>query len=274
MAQGNGVPAGVDTTTASPARMYDYMLGGQHNFAVDRAAIEELRAQMPELADAAWANRGFRGRAAIWMAKRGIRQFLDIGAGLPTQNNTHQAVHRIAPLARVAYVDIDPMMSRLAGELYVSNGTTAVIQADLRDPDSLLGDPDLCALIDFSRPVGLLMTAVMQFVADEASPWALVARYAAAVPPGSYLALSHITGDRLPPRLVQRGTEVYDRAAHSAYPRGRAEVARFFDGLELVPPRPGAEPALTYPGLWGAEDPETADSDGSRAFYCGVARRP
>jgi hypothetical protein len=274
MAQDNGVPAGVDTTTASPARMYDYMLGGQHNFAVDRAATEQLRAQMPELADAAWANRGFRGRAATWMARRGIRQFLDIGAGLPTQNNTHQAVHRIAPLARVAYVDIDPMISMLAGELSASNGTTAVIQADLRDPDSLLGDPDLRALIDFGQPVGLLMTAVMQFVADEAGPWALVARYVAAVPPGSYLALSHITGDRLPPRLVQRGTEVYDRAVHRAYPRGRAEVERFFDGLELVPPRPGLAPALTYPGLWGAEDPEAADSDGSRAFYCGVARRP
>jgi S-adenosyl methyltransferase len=210
MTQANGVPAGVDTTTASPARMYNYMLGGQHNFAVDREATEQLRAQMPELADAAWANRSFHGRAAIWMAKRGIRQFLDIGAGLPMQNNTHQAVHKIAPAARVVYVDYDPMMSALGGELCVSNGTTAVIQADLRDPDGVLGNPDLRALIDFSRPAGLLMTAVMQC-----------------------------------------GAEVYGRTTQTAYPRDRAEVARFFEGLELVSPGPGMEPALTHPGMWG-----------------------
>jgi S-adenosyl methyltransferase len=114
MTQANGVPAGVDSNTANPARMYNYLLGGRHNFPVDRAAAERLRARMPELADAAWANRGFHGRAAVWMAKRGIRQFLDIGSGLPTQNNTHQAVQRIVPAARVAYVDIDPMLGALA----------------------------------------------------------------------------------------------------------------------------------------------------------------
>jgi hypothetical protein len=274
MTQANGVPAGVDSTIASPARMYNYILGGQHNFPVDRAAAERLRARMPELADAAWANRGFHGRAAVWMAERGIRQFLDIGSGLPMQNNTHQAVQRIIPAARVVYVDIDPMLGTLASELCVGNGTTAVIQADLGDPDSVLGHPGLRALIDFTEPVGLLMTAVLQFVADERDPWMLSARYTSAVAPGSYLALSHATSDRLPPVLVQSGIEVYSRAAYPVYPRSRAEVARFFDGLDLVPPWRGAAAALTYPGLWGAEDPEAADSDGSRAFYCGVARRP
>jgi hypothetical protein len=274
MTQANGVPAGVDNNIASPARMYGYLLGGQHNFPVDREAAEHLRAAMPELADAAWANRGFHGRAAVWMAKRGIRQFLDIGSGLPTQNNTHQAVQRIAPAARVVYVDIDPMLVPLAGELCAGNGTTAVIQADLRNPDSVLDHPGLRALIDFTEPAGLLMTAVLQFVADDRDPWALVARYTGAVAPGSYLALSHPTSDRLPPLVVQRGIEVYASTAYPVYPRSRAEVARFFDGLDLVPPRRGAAAALTYPGLWGAEDPEAADSDGSRACYCGVARRP
>jgi hypothetical protein len=253
--------------------MYDYMLGGQHNFPVDREAAERFRAQMPDLLDAAWANRGFHGRAAIWMAENGIRQFLDIGSGLPTQNNTHQAVHKVDPLARVVYVDIDPMVSALAGELLADDGTTAVIQADLCDAGSVLSAPGLRSLIDFTQPTGLLMTAVMQFVGDDRDPWAIVARYVSALAPGSYLALSHITGDRLPPRLVERGTEVYSKAAQSAHPRSHAQVARFFDDMELVPPWSGAEAALTYPGLWGAEDRESADSDGSRAFYCGVARR-
>jgi hypothetical protein len=269
------MPPEIDTTTPSPARMYDYMLGGQHNFPVDREATERFRAQMPDLRDAAWANRGFHGRAAIWMAEHGIRQFIDIGSGLPTQNNTHQVVQQVAPDARVVYVDIDPMVKVLARELLSGGGATvAVLQADLRDPDSVLGHPDLRALIDFRQPAGLLMTAVMQFVADDRDPWGLVARYVDAVAPGSYLGLSHITGDRLPPQAVRRGTEVYGKAAQSAHPRSRADVARFFDGLELVPPWSGAEPALAFPGTWGAEDPEAADSDGSRAFYCGVARRP
>jgi len=275
MTQDNGVPAGVDSDIASPARMYDYMLGGQHNYPSDRTAVERIRAQVPELSDAAWANRGFHGRSAVWMARRGIRQFLDIGSGLPTRNNTHQAVHKIAPGARVVYVDIDPMLGSLAGELCPGNGTTtAVIQADLREPDRVLSHPDLCARIDFGQPAGLLMTAVLHFVADDRDPWALLARYAGALAPGSYVALSHATADRLPPRIVQRGSEVFARSAHPVYPRTRAQVTRFFDGLELVPPWPGARPEVTYAGLWGAEDLAAADSDGSRAFYCGVARRP
>ncbi len=162
---------GVDTTTPSPARLYDYYLGGTHNFAADREAAEKLKAEAPDLIDAMWANRGFHGRAG-----QGIRQFVDIGSGLPTQNNTHEAVHRVAPEARVAYVDNDPMVAAHAEALLAGNGTTAVIAADLRDPAALLGDPGLRALIDFAEPAGVLMTAVMQFVADDSDPWGLVAR--------------------------------------------------------------------------------------------------
>ena len=167
---------GVDTTTPSPARLYDYYLGGTHNFAADREAAEKLKAEAPDLIDAMWANRGFHGRAAVWLARQGIRQFVDIGSGLPTQNNTHEAVHRVAPEARVAYVDNDPMVAAHAEALLAGNGTTAVIAADLRDPAALLGDPGLRALIDFAEPAGVLMTAVMQFVADDSDPWGLVAR--------------------------------------------------------------------------------------------------
>ncbi len=254
--------------------MYDYMLGGTHNFQIDRDATEQFRAQMPDLADAAWANRGFHGRAARWMAiERGIRQFIDIGSGLPTQSNTHEVVRAVAPGAKVAYVDNDPMVGVLASELLTDDGATAVIVADLREPDAVLGDARVRALIDFGEPVGLLMTAVLQFVPDEDDPWGLVGRYLAALCPGSYLALSHITRDKLPPRLVETGVQVYQRASESAFPRTLAEIERFFAGLEVVPPYEGAGPVITNVGLWGSEDPASADTDGSRAFYCGVARR-
>ncbi|HEX9033083.1 MAG TPA: SAM-dependent methyltransferase [Streptosporangiaceae bacterium] len=269
------VPDGVDPTRPSPARMYDYMLGGTHNFQIDRDATERFRAQMPDLYDAAWANRGFHGRAIRWMAiEHGIRQFVDIGSGLPTQNNTHEVAEAVAPGSHVVYIDSDPMVSVLASELLTDNGTTAVIQADLRDPDDVLSRPELRALIDFGRPVGLLMTAVLQFIDDSSDPWGLAARYVGALCPGSYLALSHITRDKLPPVAVATGVQVYQSATESAHPRTLAEITRFFDGLELVPPYPGAGPALTNVGMWGSESPEEADSDGSRAFYCGVARRP
>jgi len=138
----------------------------------------------------------------------------------------------------------------------------------------VLGHPALTGLIDFAEPAGVLMTAVMHFVPDDLDPWGLVARYMAAIAPGSYLALSHGTYENLPPHLVQAGVDLLAQTAENAYPRSRAAVERFFDGLELVPPYPGADPAVTYVGLWGAEDLAAADSDGSRGFYCGVARRP
>jgi hypothetical protein len=267
------VPPGVDPTRPSPARLYDYFLGGTNNFPADREAAEQLKAHIPDVVDALWANRGFHGRAAAWMARRGIRQFLDIGSGLPTQNNTHESVQRVAPETRVVYVDNDPMVAAHAGALLSADGTTAVILADLRDPEALLSHPDLLRLIDFAEPVGVLMTDVMHFVADDEDPWGLVARYMAAVAPGSYLALSHGTSENLPPRQVQASEDTMSRATANVYPRSRADVARFFEGLELVEPYENAEPAITYAGMWAAEDPEAADSDGSRGFYCGVARR-
>ena len=193
--------------------MYDYVLGGKHNFPVDREAAEWVRERAPDLEDAAWVNRAFHQRAARWMAaERGLRQFLDIGSGLPTEGNTHGIVQRVAPEAHVVYVDLDPMVRAYACELLAHDGTTAVITADMRQPDTVLNDPGLRRLIDLDEPVGLLMTAVLHFVADDNDPWGLVARYMKALAPGSYLALSHVTYDRLPPALVQASSEVYARA--------------------------------------------------------------
>jgi hypothetical protein len=267
------VPPGVDPTRPSPARLYDYFLGGTNNFPVDREAAEYLKARIPDVADALWANRGFHGRAAVWMARQGIRQFLDLGSGLPTQNNTHESVHKVDPEARVVYVDNDPMVAAHAGALLAADGTTTVILADLREPEALLSHPDLVRLIDLAEPVGVLMTDVMHFVPDDEDPWGLVATYMAAVPPGSYLALSHGTDENLPPSQTKATAETMAKSTASVHARSRAGVERFFEGLELVPPYKGAEPAITYAGLWGAEDVAAADTDGSRGFYCGVARR-
>ncbi len=274
MPEADVVPEGVDPALPSPARLYDYYLGGTANFESDRKMAEQIRRLVPEIADAAWANRGFHGRAAVWMARQGIRQFIDLGSGLPTQNNTHQAVSAAAPGSRVVYVDIDPMVAAYGSALVAPGGRTAVITGDVRDPAGVLGHPELRRLIDFSAPVGVLMTAVLHFIADDSDPWELVARYMAATVPGSYLALSHSTSDNLPPRIVSGGLGLYSSAQSSVFLRSRADVARFFEGLDLVPPHPGAEPELAYVGLWGAEDLSAADTDGSRATYCGVARRP
>ncbi|HEY6275783.1 MAG TPA: SAM-dependent methyltransferase [Streptosporangiaceae bacterium] len=267
------VPPGVDPSVPSPARLYDYYLGGRHNFPADRAAAERIMKVMPDISDAAWANRGFHQRAARWMADHGIRQFIDIGSGLPTAGNTHQVVREVAADARVVYVDIDPMVALFSAELLSGDANTGMITGDLRDPAAVLGHPDLLALIDFTEPAGLLMTAVMHFVAPAADPWGLVATYLAALAPGSYLALSHVTADGLPPRAVEVGREEYARSTESIFLRPRAQVERFFDGLELGQPYPDARPGLCYVGEWGADEPELADSEGSRVLYCGVGQK-
>jgi hypothetical protein len=268
------VPAGVDPTRPSPVRIYDYFLGGTHNFPADREAAERLTATVPDVLDAMLANRGFHGRAAIWIAGQGVRQFIDIGAGLPTRNNTHEAVHKVAPDARVVYVDHDPMVAAYSGPLRAAGGTTMLITADWRNPGAVLGDLGLRRLIDLGHPAGVLMTTLLSFVPDEDDPWGLVARYMEAVAPGSYLALSHGTYDRMPPGMIQAGREALANMAEKVHLRSKAEVERFFDGLDLVPPYAGAGQVITYAGLWGAEDVEAADTEGSRGIYCGVARRP
>ena len=186
----------VDPDRPAPARIYDYLLSGKNNFQADRDAAERITALVPELRDCAWANRGFHQRAAKWIAQHGIRQFIDIGSGLPTVGNTHEVVHRVDPDCRVVYVDNDPMVREQAAAILGDDDTVRVILGDLRDPGSILDDPALRELIDFSQPAGLLMTAVVHFVADESDPWQLLARYLDRLGPGSYLALSHLSDDQ------------------------------------------------------------------------------
>jgi S-adenosyl methyltransferase len=267
------VSAGIDVSRPAPARIYDYLLNGKNNFPSDREAARRIMTLVPEIRDCAWGNRGFHQRAARWIAEHGVRQFVDIGSGLPTVGNTHEVVRPVQPECRVVYVDNDPMVPEHAGGLLAGRPGVGVILGDLRDPGQLLADSRLRELIDFGRPAGLLMTAVMHFVADEHDPWGLIRRYVAALAPGSYLALSHLTSDHKPPRAVREFTRVFARATEQVHFRSRAEVERFFAGLTLVDPHdPGAAGRLCYVGDWAAEDATAADSDGSRWLYCGVAR--
>jgi S-adenosyl methyltransferase len=188
--------------------------------------------------------------------------------------NTHEVVQRLVPEARVVYVDNDPLVRLHSEPLLAGNGSTTVILGDLRDPEGILGHPELRRLIDFTEPAGLLMTGVLMFVADTDGPHQLVARYLRELAPDSYLSLSHLSADHKSEQAVQGFRAVFDTATEHLYFRSRAEVARFFTGLELVPPYQGRPPELTYAGLWGAEDPVAADTDGSRWLWCGVGRRP
>ncbi len=274
MTQVPPAPPGVDVSRPAPSRIYDYMLRGHHHFASDVEAAQRILSAVPEIQDCAWSNRGFHQRAAKWIAQQGVAQFVDIGSGLPTVGNTHEVVQKVNPDARVVYIDNDPMVAEQAGPLLAGDASTRVICADLRDPDSILDHPQLRELIDFSRPVGLLLTAVLMFVADSSDPWDLVARYTGALVPGSYLALSHLTDDYKPPVTTERFRAVFDHATAQMHFRSREAIGRFFDGLAIVPPYDGAQAALCYTGIWGAEDPVLADSEGARWLYCAVAEKP
>lgn len=273
MADTEEIPPGVEVSKPSVARVYDCLLGGVHNFAADQAAAELMKASAPELVDAAFANRGFHQRAAKWIAEQGIRQFIDLGSGLPTVGNTHEVVRKVQPDAHVVYVDNDPMVKAYGTHLLEGDDEAAVVLADLREPDAVLGSEAILRLIDFDQPAAVLMTAVLHFVSDADDPVALVGRYVAALAPGSYLALSHTTGDQKPPRAVEAMNEAGRRSAGGNYVRTFDQVRQIIGQLELVAPYAGAPAGITWVGLWGCEDPGSADSDGSRWLYCAVARK-
>ncbi|MEU5530123.1 SAM-dependent methyltransferase [Micromonospora chersina] len=262
---------GEPTTTATDAearpnvaRMYDYYLGGCHNFAADRAAAEQILTLFPDTGVAAQTNRAFLRRAVRHAAERGVRQFLDIGAGLPTQGNVHEIVREVAPGSRVVYVDNDEVAVAYARRLLPTDGRTVVVRGDLRRPDELLAEPDVRGVLDLTEPVALLLVAVLHFVPDADDPWAAVARLRDATAPGSMLALSHLTMDGAPPLPAQQGTAVYQRSSAPLVPRTHAAALRFFDGYDLV------EPGLVWLADWRPDgEPRSAVSHG----YGGVGLR-
>jgi hypothetical protein len=224
------------------ARVYDYWLGGKDNFAVDRIAAERVIAAYPDIVRSARANRAFLARAVRYLVREaGVRQFLDIGTGLPAANNTHEVAQSTAPECRVVYVDNDPVVLSHAQALLASgpDGATAYVDADLRDPETILAAA--AEVLDFSRPVAVMLVAILQHISDEEDPYGIVARLAAGVPSGSYLALSHPARDIEAAAMAEIADRMNELVAEKVTFRTRAGVLRFFDGLELV--EPGVVPA-------------------------------
>jgi hypothetical protein len=226
---------GIDSSVATAARMYDYFLGGHENFAVDRIAALKIIQAAHEIPELARENRKFLGRAVRFLVgEAGISQFLDLGTGLPTRGNVHQVAQQLNPAARVIYVDNDPMVYAHSRALKTGDGT-AVIQADMRDTDKILGHPDLRRLTDPSEPLAVMFISVLHFISDADAPHEIVRKYLGAFAPGSYLALSHATTDPSP-RTAETVASVYAATTNPATARTRAEILQFFDGLELVGP--------------------------------------
>ena len=278
MARDEGAPAdgaavrserpAVDTSVASQARMYDYLLGGKDNFAVDRDAVEQALKVWPDMAFTARANRAFLGRAVRYLAgEEGMWQFLDIGSGIPAAGNVHEVAQAAAPESRVVYVDYDPTVLAHASALLTSDGpgATMFIDADLRAPDTILADA--ARLLDFGQPTAVTLMAILNALPDSDDPHGIVARLMDAVPSGSYLALTHLgldlLGGETDDGLETMQAQVMRKQFTS---RTREEVARFFQGLEMA-----------APGLVRVEDwrPEPgAGSAGTSALWCAVARKP
>ncbi|MEU8922963.1 SAM-dependent methyltransferase [Kitasatospora sp. NPDC048545] len=265
---GAGAAADLRPDIPHPARMYDYYLGGKDNFPADRAAAEKALAANPEFRSTARANRGFLTRAVRCVADLGTDQFLDIGTGIPTAGNTHEIAQAADPDARVVYVDNDPIVLSHARALMAGagHGRTTVIQADLRQPEPLLDTVRAADLLDFSRPVGLVLAAVLHFLRDEDEPYRAVATLLDALPSGSHLVLSHGTADFIPAAVRDRVTGVYDKATAPLVGRSRAEVHAFFDGLDLLDPG-----VVTVP-LWRPDTPPTAGAE-RVSMYGAVARK-
>jgi hypothetical protein len=248
--------------------MYDYYLGGKDNYLVDREAVAEVEKWFPTVRLCARINRDFMQRSTMYLAREcGIDQYLDIGTGIPTAPNLHQIAQEVTPAARVVYADSDPLVLAHARALLTStpDGRTAYLSADARDPRAILDSPKLREVLDLSRPVALSMIAVLHFVDDDAAPYDVVSTLTEALAPGSYLTITHLTPD-FDPDGIERAVGVYRANGLSCRARGRAEFARFFDGVDLV------DPGIGVPHRWraGIEPPPSMDKRVS--FYSAVAR--
>jgi S-adenosyl methyltransferase len=257
----------IDTTVAHSARVHDYWLGGKDNFAADREAGDAVMDAYPGIVMSVRANRAFLARAVRFLAaEAGIRQFLDIGTGIPAANNTHDVAHSAAPSCRVVYVDYDPVVLTHARALLTSSTPGAIdyIDADLRDPQTILRHA--ARTLDFSRPVAVMLIAIMHLIVDEDDPYGLVGQLLAAVPGGSYLALSQVASDIQAEQMAEAAKRYNRLARETQRHRSRAEVARFFDGLDLV------EPGLVPVQQW--RPAADLEARARSAMWGGVARKP
>jgi hypothetical protein len=255
------VPAEVDLSRPSAARVYDYYLGGSHNLEVDRRMAREAISLWPDLPAIMHANRAFLRRAVRYLAGRGITQFLDIGSGIPTAGNVHEIAQKADPDSRVVYVDIDPVAVAHSRALLAGNEGAMVVHGDLRRPDTILADPTVTGLLDLSEPVAVLMVAVLHFVSDADRPVDIVRRYRDISVPGSYLVLSHAARDE----SVDRAAAEYAQTVNDFWLRGPDEVNALLAGYELLPP------GLTSVTRW-RPDPGTEPEPIPQ--LCAVGRKP
>jgi SAM-dependent methyltransferase len=261
-------PDGIDMAQPNVARIYDYLLGGKDNFAVDRRAAKRLIAAIPDVAAIARDNRSFLGRVVRYLViEGGIRQFLDLGSGLPTHANVHELAQGVAPEARVVYVDDDPVVASHRRALLTTGGRVGMVHGDLRDPADILRHPEVLGLLDLTKPLAVLCTSTLHFIADAEEPQRIIAEYRARMAPGSYLAISHGILEDDPDGEGEAAADVFRHASSQLYVRPLAEVLRFFDGFELV------EPGLTWITAWRPE-PGTTPVGRPYSMRGGVGRKP
>ena len=259
----------IDTSVPHVARVYDYWLGGKNNYAVDRETGDEAIRAYPDMRSSVRANRAFLRRSVRYLTEEaGIRQFLDVGTGLPSANNTHEVAQAAAPESRIVYVDNDPIVLAHARALLTSDpqGATGYLDADARDTGRIL--TGAAELLDFSQPVAVMLIAILQLVTDDDDPYRLVAGLTAAIPSGSFLAVTHVAGDmgRMTPGALEAARRLSELLPQRVHPRSHAQVTKFFDGLELV--EPGVVPVQQWRP---ASDDEAA---APAALWGGVARKP
>jgi hypothetical protein len=260
-------PEGVRLDQPSPARIYDYLLGGSHNCAADRDLARQVLEVMPDAVAVARANRAFLYRAVRFLVDAGVRQFLDIGSGIPTVGNVHEIAQRAAPDARVVYVDMDPVAVAHSRALLAGNDRAAVVQADVRHPDRILHNDRARGLLHLDQPLGVLMVAILHAIPDADDPAGLVGRFRDAVAPGSYLVIGHGTGDSRPDEAAKI-RELSLRTPTPLTQRSHQEISRFFAGFDLV------DPGLVWVPSWRPDPDDEPDPHPERAAnYGGVGRK-
>ena len=261
------VPEGLDLDRPSAARIYDYLLGGGHNFAHDRALAEKFLTAQPYAREIARLNRAFLRRVVLYMIERGVRQFLDLGSGIPTVGNVHEIAQKADPDARVVYVDYEEVAVAHSELMLEDNERATIVQADLTDPDAVLDHPSTRKLLDFTQPIGLLMVGVFHFVPPHKDPKGIVAAYREAVVPGSHLGFSQFTADMMPEEMA-RVVEVMSHSRDPMFPRSHAEITELFDGFDIV------EPGIVATSEWRPRSPtDTCDDPARAGIYAGVGRR-
>ncbi|GAA1421938.1 SAM-dependent methyltransferase [Streptomyces thermospinosisporus] len=262
-------PRSIDITVPSVARMYDYYLGGLHNFEVDRQAARRAMEFMPGLPKVMQANRAFMRRAVRYAVGEGITQFLDVGSGIPTFGNVHEVAQEADPRARVMYVDHDPVAVAHSQAVLEGNDNADILAADLRKPREILESPGVHRLIDLNRPVALLLVAILHFVEDADDPYSAVAELREALAPGSMLVLTHASyeGIPLPPERAGGAVDVYKDIRNPLIMRSREEIARFFEGYDMV------EPGLVPPPRWRPDSPPEDEDPFAFSGFAGVGRK-